>query len=68
MIPAEYRHLPPHLPVNDAARLLGKSRRTLYNWMSRGLVEWVLSPSGQRLIVTETLWQERLPDMREAES
>ena len=57
MIPAEYRHLPPHLPINEAARVLNKSRRTIYNWMNKGWVEWVLSPAGQRLVVTESLWR-----------
>lgn len=36
------------------------TRHTLYNWMDRGIVEWVYLAGGHRRIVTATLWREPL--------
>lgn len=57
MIPVQYRHLPPLVSIPVACDALGVSRRTIYNWMAAGKIEWVLTPSGLRQIVTESLWR-----------
>lgn len=57
MIPTAYAHLPPLLDINQVCEELSVSRRTVYNWMSAGRVEWVMTPGGGRRIVTESLWR-----------
>lgn len=44
------------LPVNDACRRVGCSRRTLYTWMAAGKVRWVRTAGGQRRVVAESLF------------
>lgn len=45
--------------VEQAAEMLGVSRRTIYNWMRKGMVEYVLTPNGSRRILTDTLPREK---------
>ena len=43
------------LPVYFAVAFSGRSRRTIYNWMERGLIHWRPLPTGRRLICRESL-------------
>lgn len=43
--------------VNQACEIVGVSRRTLYNWMAKGLVEVRRTPSGTPRIVISSLWR-----------
>lgn len=44
--------------VMRAGELAGVSRRTIYNWMNSGKVEWFRTAGGSRRIYTDTLWRE----------
>lgn len=41
--------------VHEAVEEFGYSRRTIYNWMKAGLIQYVCNPSGQRYIEYESL-------------
>ena len=43
--------------IADACRLVGVSRRTIYNWMSSGKVEYVRTAGGAVRIFSDTLWR-----------
>jgi hypothetical protein len=43
------------LPVYFAVAFAGRSQRTIYYWMERGLFHWRPLPSGRRLICRESL-------------
>lgn len=47
-----------NVSVNTACDLLGVSRRTIYNWMNGGKVEWFETPGGSRRIIKETLFRD----------
>lgn len=47
--------------VNVAAKLAGVCRRTIYAWISRGLVDVRYSPSGAVLVVVSSLVREERP-------
>lgn len=44
--------------VQQAMALVGVSRRTLYNWMDRGKVQYVRTAGGSRRILRATLWRD----------
>lgn len=44
-----------YLSLPAARRVFGVSRRTLYNWMHAGKVEWAESPGGSRYIKRSSL-------------
>lgn len=46
--------------ISKACKLVGVSRRTLYNWMRDGLVMYTQTESGTRYVYVDTLW--RNPD------
>lgn len=48
--------------ILNAAKLTGRSRRTIYNWIQRGLVEVVWTPSGQKRVKVASLFKEARPD------
>jgi excisionase family DNA binding protein len=50
--------------IVEACRLVGVSRRTIYNWMSSGKVEYVRTAGGAVRILSDTLW--RKPDQEDA--
>jgi excisionase family DNA binding protein len=50
--------------IVEACRLVGVSRRTIYNWMSSGKVEYVRTAGGAVRIFSDTLW--RKPDQEDA--
>lgn len=43
--------------INEAARLAQVSRRTIYNWLSAGKLEYVRTAGGAVRIVAETLFK-----------
>lgn len=43
--------------VNQAMVMTGVSRRTLYNWMAKGLIQVRRAPSGTPRIVVSSLWR-----------
>lgn len=43
------------LSIPKACQVLGVCRRTLYNWMQSGKVEYVHLPGGSRRIYADTL-------------
>lgn len=47
--------------VNVAAQIAGVCRRTIYSWITRGLVETRFSPSGAVLIVVASLVKDERP-------
>ncbi|MEZ5287001.1 MAG: excisionase family DNA-binding protein [Vicinamibacterales bacterium] len=46
--------------IMKACELVGVSRRTIYNWISAGKVEYVRTAGGSIRIFVDTLW--RQPD------
>lgn len=41
--------------------MVGVSRRTIYNWMASGKVQYVRTAGGSVRIFVDTLWREPLP-------
>jgi excisionase family DNA binding protein len=50
------------IPIMKACELVGVSRRTIYNWIASGKVEYVRTAGGSVRIFVDTLW--RGPDKR----
>ena len=48
------------ISIMKACELVGVSRRTIYNWISSGKVEYVRTAGGSVRIFVDTLW--RKPD------
>lgn len=44
--------------IMKACDLVGVSRRTIYNWMSSGKIEYVRTAGGSVRIFVDTLWRE----------
>jgi excisionase family DNA binding protein len=45
------------ISIMKACELVGVSRRTIYNWMGSGKVEYVRTAGGSVRIFTDTLWR-----------
>lgn len=43
--------------VNQACELVGVSRRTIYNWLESGKLEWVRTAGGSIRIIYSSLWR-----------
>lgn len=43
--------------INDACALVSVSRRTMYNWISKGKVEYVRVPSGCIRVYVDSLYK-----------
>jgi excisionase family DNA binding protein len=43
--------------IVEACRQVGVSRRTIYNWMAGGKIEYVRTAGGAVRIFTDTLWR-----------
>lgn len=43
--------------IVEACRQVGVSRRTIYNWMAGGKVEYVRTAGGAVRIFSDTLWR-----------
>lgn len=46
------------ISIMKACDLVGVSRRTIYNWISSGKVEYVRTAGGSVRIFVDTLWRE----------
>ena len=46
------------ISIMKACELVGVSRRTIYNWISSGKVEYVRTAGGSVRIFTDTLWRD----------
>jgi excisionase family DNA binding protein len=46
------------ISIMKACELVGVSRRTIYNWMASGKVEYVRTAGGSVRIFVDTLWRE----------
>ena len=44
-----------------ACELVGVSRRTIYNWLSSGKIEYVRTAGGSVRIFVDTLWRDPQP-------
>ena len=51
------------ISIMKACELVGVSRRTIYNWIAGGKVEYVRTAGGSVRIFVDTLWRE--PEQRE---
>ena len=46
------------ISIRKACELVGVSRRTIYNWIASGKVEYVRTAGGSVRIFVDTLWRE----------
>ena len=44
------------ISINKASELVGVSRRTIYNWITSGRVEYIRTAGGSVRIFVDTLW------------
>ncbi len=52
------------ISIMKACELVGVSRRTIYNWISSGKVEYVRTAGGSIRIFADTLWRDPDDSMR----
>ncbi len=52
------------LSIMKACEVVGVSRRTIYNWISAGKVEYVRTAGGSIRIFTDTLWRDATTSRR----
>ena len=52
------------ISIMKACELVGVSRRTIYNWIASGKVEYVRTAGGSVRIFVDTLWREPGTDAR----
>ena len=46
------------ISIMKACELVGVSRRTIYNWLSAGKIEYVRTAGGSVRIFVDTLWRD----------
>ena len=46
------------ISIMKACELVGVSRRTIYNWIASGKVEYIRTAGGSVRIFVDTLWRE----------
>ena len=46
------------ISIMKACELVGVSRRTIYNWLSSGKIEYVRTAGGSVRIFADTLWRD----------
>lgn len=51
------------ISIMKACELVGVSRRTIYNWISAGKVDYVRTAGGSIRIFTDSLWRDAHPEM-----
>lgn len=49
------------ISIMKACELVGVSRRTIYNWIASGKIEYVRTAGGSVRIFVDTLWREPGP-------
>ena len=47
----------PTVTIRHACELAKVTRRTIYNWMAKGKIQYVRTASGSVRIFTDTLWR-----------
>jgi excisionase family DNA binding protein len=47
------------LTIEQASVAVRVSRRTIYNWMESGKIEWTSTAGGAKRIYADTLWKNR---------
>jgi excisionase family DNA binding protein len=52
------------LSIMKACEAVGVSRRTIYNWISAGKVEYIRTAGGSIRIFADTLWRDAQPQPR----
>lgn len=50
------------LSIMKACEVVGVSRRTIYNWIAAGKVEYVRTAGGSIRIFADTLWRDASPE------
>lgn len=53
------------ISIMKACELVGVSRRTIYNWMAGGKIEYVRTAGGSVRIFTDTLWRSPEPTLND---
>jgi excisionase family DNA binding protein len=59
------------ISIMKACELVGVSRRTIYNWIASGKVEYVRTAGGSVRIFVDTLWRDsdgRTPELTTKEA
>ena len=56
------------LSIMKACEVVGVSRRTIYNWIAAGKVEYVRTAGGSIRIFADTLWRDGQTAPRDLES
>jgi excisionase family DNA binding protein len=56
------------LSIMKACEVVGVSRRTIYNWISAGKVEYVRTAGGSIRIFADSLWRDASAAPRPAQS
>ena len=56
------------LSIMKACEAVGVSRRTIYNWISAGKVEYERTAGGSIRIFADTLWRDAAPASRSEDS
>ena len=51
------------ISIMKACELVGVSRRTIYNWISGGKVEYVRTAGGSIRIFADSLWRDVPPEV-----
>jgi len=46
------------ISIMNACELVGVSRRTIYNWLSSGKIEYLRTAGGSVRIFVDTLWRD----------
>ena len=52
------------LSIMKACEVVGVSRRTIYNWIAAGKVEYVRTAGGSIRIFSDTLWRDAVASPR----
>lgn len=55
------------ISIMKACELVGVSRRTIYNWISAGKVEYVRTAGGSIRIFVDSLWRDAQSEMATVE-
>jgi excisionase family DNA binding protein len=51
------------ISIMKACELVGVSRRTIYNWISAGKVEYIRTAGGSIRIFVDSLWRDAHPEI-----
>ena len=54
------------ISIMKACELVGVSRRTIYNWIASGKIEYVRTVGGSVRIFVDTLWREPRASVRQS--